>query len=72
MPKAKTSASLDGTGLSRPNLVERSSGAMKDSVPSSSLDILAKMGVTRVKPKSESMARGGVESETRIFDWEHG
>ena len=43
---------------------------MKDTVPCSSLDPLTEMVVTRTKPKSASMAWGGVESEMRMFGWE--
>ena len=42
---------------------------MKDTVPDSSLDALTEWLVTRVKPKSASMARGGSESEMRMFGW---
>ena len=45
---------------------------MKDAVPCSSVDNFAEMVVTRVKPKSERMDRGGLESETRIFGWKQG
>ena len=44
---------------------------MKDIVPGSSLDILVERVVTRVKPKSASIGRGGVESEMKMFGWEH-
>ena len=40
---------------------------MKDAVHSL---LPTKAVATRVKPKSASMARGGVESEIRMFDWE--
>ena len=43
---------------------------MKNAVSSASLDTLAVMVVMRMKPKSASMAWGGLESVIRIFDWE--
>ena len=69
MPKAKMSASFDGAGLSRPKFVERISEAMKDAVSSLSLEIFAEMVVMRMRLKSASMARGGIESEMRMFGW---
>ena len=42
---------------------------MKNAVPVSSLVFLTEPDM-RAKPKSASMARGGVESEIRMFDWE--
>jgi hypothetical protein len=44
---------------------------MKDVVPCSSVDTLTVTVVTRVKPKSARIARGGVESAMRMFGWEH-
>ena len=43
---------------------------MKDGLPCSSLDIPTETAATRAKQKSPIMARGGVESEMRMFDWE--
>ena len=51
--------------LSRPNLVEWSSGVLKDVVP-------CEMVVARVKPKSGRVAWSGVESAMRMLGWEHG
>ena len=45
---------------------------MKDTVPvCPSLDTFTEALVTRVNPKSASMALGGSESEIRMFSWEH-
>ena len=41
-------------------------------VPCSWLDTLIDTVVTRINPKSASMARSGAESEMRIFGWDHG
>lgn len=72
IPIAYASASLDGTPLSRSNILgRRSSGAMKYIVPSpSSLDTITEMVVTRVNARSARMALGGAESEMRIFVWD--
>ena len=71
IPRAYTSASLDETPSRRPNLLgRRSSGAMKDVVPCSLLDIFTENVITRVIPKSASMTRGGVESEMMMFGWD--
>ena len=44
---------------------------MKDTVPDSSVNVFNEGPVTRVNPKSASMALGGSESEMRMFCWEH-
>lgn len=68
IPKAYMSASFDGTPFFRPKSVgKRSSGAVKDAVPCSLLDISTGVVVMRVEPKSASIARGGAESEMRMF-----
>ena len=41
-------------------------------VPGSWLDAFTVTVATRMKPKSASMARSGVESEMRMFGWDQG
>ena len=45
---------------------------MKDAAPYTSLDIVTGTVVTRMDPKSASMAWGGSESVIRMFGWKRG